>query len=54
MQKKDYATKRKTQVIPESVKILFQPKSNNFLSCLQSFLTHIKLCQVGFSSHSGF
>ena len=48
IQKQNYSTKRKKQVISESFKILFQPESN-FLSSLQSCLIYIKLCQFGFS-----
>ena len=47
--KKNFGTKRKKQVISES---LIQPKSH-FLSSLQSCLIYIKLCQF-VSCHSGF
>ena len=41
--------KRKTKVISESLKKLFQSKSN-FPSLLQGCLIYIKLCQLDFSS----
>ena len=52
-QKQNYIAKSKKQVISDSLKILFQPKSN-FHSSVQSFSIYIKLCLFGFSRHCGF
>ena len=49
----NYGTKRKKQVISESLKIMFQLKSN-FLIFPESCSIFIKLCQYCFRSHSGF